>query len=240
MTEPSNPPPSSEPPSEATATPTTETGTPSVGRASLPVWYAAYGSNLLRARFLTYLQGGEIPNATDGRVQRGAQDTTAPSDDRPLELRHQLIFAHAARRWGQGGVAKLSLETSPAVTTHARAWRITAGQFDDVFAQENRQDEVAGIDVEQCLRDGRVDVWPTRYGTLLHVGTIDDEPVLTFTGATVSGDLRPAHLSYLRVMAAGLGEVRNWDLRTAAHYLAACPGNQGRLDPTDLAGQLED
>ncbi len=231
------PPPSTSAP---ITTPTSDSGTPSTGRANAPVWYAAYGSNLLRARFLTYLQGGTIPNATDGRLQRGAQDTAAPSDDRPLELRHQLVFAHAARRWGQGGVAKLSLEASPAVTTHARAWRITIGQFDDVFAQENRQDGPAGIDVEQCLRDGRLDIWPTRYGTILHVGTIDDEPVLTFTGTTAAGDLRPAHLSYLRVMAAGLGELRSWDLRTAAHYLAACPGNQGRLDAGELSRQLED
>lgn len=202
------------------------------------IWYASYGSNLLRERFLTYLTGGAIPRATDGRPQRGARDASHPTADRPFELNHRLLFAHSATRWGGGGVAKIALDRNDSVITQSRAWRISLRQLEDVFAQENRRARTDSIDLDRCVTDGRLDVWPSRYGTLLHVGAIGGEPVLTFTGVTSNDMLRPAHLSYLSVVAAGLAELRGWNMERAAHYLASCPGNQGAHDPMRLADAL--
>ncbi|MEZ5377366.1 MAG: hypothetical protein R2733_12745 [Acidimicrobiales bacterium] len=200
-----------------------------------PVWYASYGSNLLRQRFLAYLLGGAVPMSTSGDAQKGSRDSAMPTDDRPYVLRHQLLFAHSSQRWGGGGVAKLSLTSDPLVATQSRAWRITLGQMEDVFAQENRQPEPAAIDLEQLLAAGIVTPYPTWYGSLLHVGSIDGEPVLTFTGPTPDDVIAPAHASYLRVIADGLAELRGWDRATAADYLAACPGHVDHLDaPTIL------
>ncbi len=200
-----------------------------------PVWYASYGSNLLRRRFLAYLEGGVVPQSTSGDAQRGSRDRSAPTADQPFVLRHQLLFAHSAVRWGGGAVAKLALTPDPGVETQSRAWRITLGQMEDVFAQENRQTEVAPVDLPRLLADGCVTPYPTWYGSLLHVGSIDDEPVLTFTGPTPDDAVGPAHESYLRVIADGLAELRGWDRSAAAAYLAACPGHTGHID----AGVIE-
>ncbi len=202
-----------------------------------PVWYAAYGSNLLRARFLSYLVGGVVPNATDGGAQRGARHAAAPSGDRPFELPFPLLFAHSAARWGDGGVAKLGLDHDPTRPTAARAWRITLGQLEDVIAQENRLPAPPVVDLDRCCELGRIEVCAGRYGTLLSVGRIDDEPVLTFTGSTAPEELRCAHTSYLEVIADGLAEM-GWSTPDAARYLASCPGNHGELDPEHLARHL--
>lgn len=66
------------------------------------VWYAAYGSNLDRDRFLTYLGGGRPPGAT--RTYPGARDRRPPANDRPLLLPGALFFAWESPTWG-GGIA---------------------------------------------------------------------------------------------------------------------------------------
>ncbi len=205
-----------------------------------PVWYASYGSNLLRRRFLAYLEGGAVPRSTDGGLQRGSRDTSLPTADQPFELRHQLLFAHSAARWGDGAVAKLSLVPDPAVATQSRAWRITLGQLEDVFAQENRQIETAPLDLPALLEKGSQTTYPTWYGTMLAVGSIDDEPVLTFTGPTPTEVFGAAHVSYLRVIADGLAELRGWDTAQAASYLAACPGHLDTLDAAAIHAMLEE
>ena len=42
------------------------------------VWYASYGSNLNRARFMAYIEGGTVAG---NDVVYGCTDTTAPRDD---------------------------------------------------------------------------------------------------------------------------------------------------------------
>ena len=47
------------------------------------VWYVGYGSNLNRARFMTYIEGGSIPG--NDVVHEGCADPTPPVDDVALE-----------------------------------------------------------------------------------------------------------------------------------------------------------
>ncbi len=203
-----------------------------------PVWYASYGSNLLRQRFLAYLEGGAVPLSTTNAPQRGSRNPAPPSADQPYVLSHRLLFAHSAERWGGGAVAKLALQPDPNAVTQSRAWRINLGQMEDVFAQENRQHDVAPIDLDTLMVDGSVTPYATWYGSLLHVGTINNEPVLTFTGPTPDHAVGPAHSSYLRVIADGLAELRGWDRSEAAAYLAGCPGHLGHLDAGDIQRML--
>ena len=67
------------------------------------VWYASYGSNLLRRRFMTYIQGGTPEGAAEGQV--GCTDPTPPLDDRPVRIPHRLFFAGRSVKWENGGVA---------------------------------------------------------------------------------------------------------------------------------------
>ncbi|MEO7752218.1 MAG: histone deacetylase, partial [Terracoccus sp.] len=66
------------------------------------VWYAAYGSNLSRSRFVHYLSGGRPPGAS--RTYAGARDPRDPLGDVPLTLDGQVYFAWESPTWG-GGIA---------------------------------------------------------------------------------------------------------------------------------------
>ena len=188
------------------------------------VWYVSYGSNLLRARFLTYLTGGPIPGATDGQEQPGSRDRSLPLADSPVEIDRTLVFAKKSARWGGGGVAFLDPDERPATPTRGRAWNITCQQLEDVFRQENRQAEPVAIDLDQLVRDGYLDGYSSSYGRLLFLGSGQDGlPLVTLTGAARPTDTNPAHESYLGVMAEGLSEC--WDLSPAdaQRYLASLP-----------------
>lgn len=188
------------------------------------VWYVSYGSNLLRARFLTYLTGGPIPGATDGREQAGARDRSLPLADRPVEIDRTLVFAKQSARWGGGGVAFLDPEEQPASPTLGRAWNITRQQLEDVFRQENQQAESVTVDLDLLRQDGYLDGYSSSYGRLLFLGSSDDDlPLVTLTGAGRPTNPNPAHSSYLGVMSEGLGECWGLDQADAKRYLSSLP-----------------
>lgn len=176
------------------------------------IWYAAYGSNLWRERFLVYLTGGPIPRSTAGRIQAGGRDPAPPTADRGHELTHRLFFARSAPGWGGGGVAFLDPSPDTGPPTRVRLWSLTTTQFEDVYRQENGRDEPVPIDLDALADHGTLDTLDTWYGRLLHLGTADGDPIATFTcadPAAVGPERRP-HESYESVMTAGLREC--WDL----------------------------
>ncbi|MGF1600391.1 MAG: histone deacetylase [Acidimicrobiales bacterium] len=204
------------------------------------VWYAAYGSNLWQARFLTYLTGGPVPLAPSGRHQRGARDATPPRSASTITVPHRLFFARASAGWGGGGVAMLDPEPDPREATRCRLWLVSIQQFADVFAQENGHPDPIGIDVDELRRHRHADLHPGWYGRALHLGQgPGGHPVLTLTCPAAEREpLRAAHPSYLAVV--GLGLVEGWGLdeAAAARYLAERDGNRGSVDPSVLHHQL--
>ena len=242
-------------------------GAAAPGHDGTPVWYAAFGSNLATARFRTYLEGGPVPLA-GGRVQAGARDPSPPADDVATVLPHRLFFARSSRTWSGGGVAFLDPGPLPGPppagdriderATRCRLWLITVGQFADVFAQENGlpappsaaellaatrapagDTGATGDRGEPAPRPGPFhrERW---YGQVVPLGSgPGGHPVLTFTAPTPLPAARPAHLSYLQVVGAGLLEAGDLDPGRAAHYLAGRDGNRGVIDPEALAAELE-
>ena len=99
------------------------------------VWYASYGSNLLRARFLAYIRGGPPPGASF--VQVGCSDTTPPRHDRGVMILHHLYFAESSRNWEDAGIAFLDPGKDSSAKTLGRMYLITAQQFREVVLQEN-------------------------------------------------------------------------------------------------------
>ncbi len=186
------------------------------------VWYAAFGSNLYRARMAVYLTGGPVPNSTAGRVQAGSRDPVLPRDDRPIEIPHRLFFAGASSGWGGGGVAFLDPRPEPTAGTRGRAWLVTAEQFADVFAQENGLADPPPIDLDRLAAAGTVDAADSWYGRLIDLGAgPDGSPTVTFTCADVArpGARRPPHRSYREVMVWGLGQSWGLDPAAADRYL---------------------
>lgn len=201
------------------------------GRADL-VWYAAFGSNLWRDRFTTYLTGGPVPHSTPVRIQDGARDPSLPRADATMELPHRLFFTHSSRAWGGGGVAMLDPRPDATQRTMSRLWLITAGQFEDVFRQENGRSEPPTIDLDHVAEVGHLDVFDSWYGRIVHLGDGPEGlPIVTLTCADAEPlPLRPAHPSYLRVV--GLGLIEAWDLDpvAVADYLAGRDGNRGTIN----------
>ncbi len=189
------------------------------------VWYAAYGSNLCRDRFLRYLQGGPVPD-TGGVVQAGARDPAPPLADRPYEIDRLLYFAGASKTWNNGGVAYLDADNRSADPTLGRLWLITSQQFEDVYRQENRlavgwsADAGLGSSWSTLLAAGSANPTDGAYSQLLLLDHIDDAPVVTFTGARRHPEPNPPHDTYLAVIARGLHEAWRLDADDAKRYLA--------------------
>lgn len=211
------------------------------------VWYASYGSNLNRDRFLAYIRGGS-PEGSSVR-QPGARDRSEPAGDIPIRFDGRMHFAHSSGRWGSGGVAFMDVDHAG----HAlgRAYLITSEQFDDVVAQENGRSPSAAhsVPMSRVLLEQRdVVSQSSLYGTVLHVGDYQGAPVLTFTGSftardallEASGATEPSgqaalwsaaanspHGNYLRMVASGLEDTFGMTKAQQADYLRGCGGAEG-------------
>ncbi len=160
------------------------------------VWYVSYGSNLNRARFLAYLQGGRV--AGNDVVYRGCADTSPPVDDVALEVPHALYFAGwSARVWGGTSAAFTTLAARSA-STLARAYLITQQQFVEVVRQENaNRADVDDFDVklEGARQHGHTRMLPR--GTTPSSSTAANETALPWSvsqpqrGGGSSGAPRP-------------------------------------------------
>jgi len=101
------------------------------------VWYACYGSNFNKERFMEYI--------------RGCSDNTPPQEDRAIILGHPIYFAQQSSRWDNKGVA--FLDRQKAGKAYGRMYLITEQQFKEIHRQEglNWYNEIAGIGVAEGI-----------------------------------------------------------------------------------------
>jgi hypothetical protein len=184
------------------------------------VWYASYGSNLSRDRFLCYLQGGRPEGAT--RTYPGARDESHPAADAPFALPGQVFFGWHSPTW-DGGIAFYDAGSSGQAL--ARAYLITEGQFADVAAQEMHREPGSDLDLSTVLAERRHSVGPGRYESLHLVGEMGGHPVITFTSPD-DAELphNPPSEPYLAMVARGLRETHEQSEDELADYLLGCPG----------------
>jgi hypothetical protein len=201
------------------------------------VWYAAYGSNLLTERFLTYLRGGPVPGSGTGRVQQGARNPAAPRDDRPLRIDRVMLFGQESRTWGGGGVCFVDPSNVIAGDTLGRGWLVTAEQLADVWAQENGATAGPEIDVRRLRADGHLRSGQRWYPRLEYLGELDGAPVATITCEHTPSPNAGGE-QYLQVVGRGLMETWALDSAAAAQYLASRIGNDGQVDSDALAARL--
>ncbi len=201
------------------------------------IWYAAYGSNLLKDRFLTYLRGGEVPGS--GRHQHGARDGSDPVDDQPYRFDRPLGFGRESRGWGGRGVCFVDPDRTVPGDTLGRAWLITDEQLADVWAQENGTVDGPAIDVEALVTGGSLDLDLGRgwYRRLECLGSLDGHPVATITCDSMP-EPNAAGMAYLEVVGRGLIETWGMPAGEAADYLASRRGNVGQIDRSALEALL--
>ena len=202
----------------------------------MQVWYASYGSNLSRDRFLHYLGGGRPEGAS--RTYPGARDRTPPTDDRALTLPGEMFFAWESPTWG-GGIAFYDADS--AGPTLARAYLVSEQQFADVAAQEMHRRPGDDLDLAHVLAHSRHDLGPGRYEALHLVGELEGLPVLTFTTPEPLALQRNAPApAYLAMLVSGLREAHGLSDAEIVAYLAGRPGLGAEWDRARLDGLVSD
>lgn len=100
------------------------------------ILYAAYGSNLLKKRFMVYINGGEYRY----KVYDGCRNKTKPEEFGWMYVPHRLYFAKKSSLWGNGGIAFLNCKKEINSKYHAivRLWKILEEQFEDIHKQEGK------------------------------------------------------------------------------------------------------
>jgi hypothetical protein len=203
------------------------------------VWYAGYGSNLLRKRFDCYIKGGRPEGST--KTYPGCRDRTDPRADCPLTLRHEFFFADHSTAWN-GAVGFIRPVASNA-TTHARMYLVTYSQFNDVVRQENGKHVPGDIIVPPYERLSRGEHWEINgvrlYGRLIRTGIQDEHPILTFTATRDDFAVGPPSEAYVKMIVSGLEEtypcMRKSEIRD---YLGATVGIRDAIPGDVLAAWI--
>lgn len=215
------------------------------------VWYASYGSNLHRDRFMNYIEGGSPEGSS--RIYDGCEDPTPPTDDIPIRFSgSRPHFALTSRVW-RGGIAFIDQQPKDATAQGlGRAYNVSIDQFDGVVAQENggSSKEARPVPLDEALTEGRSVTGTGSYETIMHIGDYQGAPVLTFTAPFTTqeavtktgyiervapGGKTPVRMpvmtnkpsaAYLRMIGGGLNETFGMDETQQADYLRGCPGGE--------------
>lgn len=176
------------------------------------------------------------------RNYSGFRNSRPPRRTRPLMLPGSVYFGGESGVWG-GGMAFYAPE-APAGwprTAAARGYLLTAGQFADLVAQEMHRPAHGDLDLSRVLRDGRDELGPGRYETLVHLGDLDGHPILTCTapGDPAIVELRAPSARYLGMIASGLHRTFDWPATRVSEYLTALPGIEGVWDRDELEAVIE-
>jgi hypothetical protein len=200
------------------------------------VWYVSYGSNLCRARFMTYITGGSLPG--NSMVHKGCDNREPPREDVALRLPHSLYFAGASERaWGGTSAGFVTLEKSKP-SAFARAYLITQEQFSQVMMQENAHGEwtdAITIDLDRARREGHYPLVSSGfYAEVIFCGERNGHPMLSFTASADRTDFGKPSFAYVKVIASGLREAHGLSQDAIEEYLINTPGISGEWSKDDL------
>lgn len=198
------------------------------------VWYASYGSNINRDRFLCYIRGGQPLGSTVTEV--GCKDSSLPIAEELFTIPYPLYFAKNAGRWGSMGVAFIDSEQKRNTVTYSKKYLITTDQFLDVLKQENSGIEI-DLHLQKVKSEGsytfRKQAW---YGTILYLGEDKGYPIYTFTAPWTMNEIsanKPSH-EYLQTIITGLKEYHPGEV--IYQYFADKPGIKDFYTDKELAG----
>jgi len=172
----------------------------------LQVWYACYGSNLSRERFMCYIKGGR-PEFSQ-QLYEGCTDPSPPLREEPYSIPHRIYFGEKSSIWENKGVAFIYPGSDPDQKTRSRRYLITSDQFIQITRQENGRDptdRTFSIDLQMCQERGHMKVGTSWYSMVLYLGVEDDIPIFTFTSPEIRKENQPGE-NYLNTIRNGLRE----------------------------------
>ncbi|KAL7161222.1 hypothetical protein ACSBR2_041803 [Camellia fascicularis] len=203
--------------------------------SKIDVWYASYGSNMWKSRFLCYIEGGQVEGMKN--PCSGSLDKRPPKEIIWKTVPHRLFFGRDhTKTWGPGGVAFLDPESNSQDKAYLCIYRITLEQFNDVLLQEN----VPGYDMSSPLFDltdldsvMKNQYFPVEaleggwYYNVVHMGNENGIPILTMT-CTISDvenfksgkfPLSAPAKGYVNILVRGLEEGKQLSEEEAMAYI---------------------
>lgn len=170
------------------------------------VWYACYGSNISKERFMKYIEGNKLSNREICRS--GCSDKTPPREEKPYIFNNPIYFSNNSSTWDNKGVA--FLDTNKKGKSYGKMYLITKEQFEEIKMQE-----------------GNSSNW---YGRTLDLESIDGIPVKTITKAERTDDVMPSS-RYLNIIKTGIHETYpEMSLLDIDAYLMKCYLNEGHIN----------
>ncbi|WRX17370.1 Histone deacetylase domain - like 3 [Theobroma cacao] len=156
------------------------------------IWYATFGSNMWKSRFLCYIEGGQVEGMK--KSCSGSMDRNPPKDILWKTCPHSLFFGRDfTQTWGPGGVAFLHPQSNSHNKTYMCLYRITLEQFNDVLLQENVPDHDLSSPLfdlnalNSIPNEGSFSVEAVKvlqrgwYHSVVYLGKENDIPILTMT-----------------------------------------------------------
>ena len=186
------------------------------------VWYASYGSNLLRERFMCYIKGGRPEGSTS--TYKGCSNKEPPIGDKRITIPHELYFAKESDIWENKGVAFIRSTKDHHAQTLGRMYLITRKQFTQVVRQENSRgskDTSIQIDFETAVKNGESLIPPCWYGRIIFLGNEDGYPIFTFTARWEYDEIipNPPGEEYRGIIEKGLKEAYGMSDEEITAYL---------------------
>lgn len=191
------------------------------------VWYACYGSNLLKERFSCYIGGGRPANAK--RVYPGCSNKTLPEKSKGITINGELYFAKSSKTWSGGGAGFIKSDFDKNIKTRGRMYLITQQQFVDLVQQEIKFEGDFDIDLQQVIKNRSLDMknnsW---YGKIIYLGEDEDCPIFTFTNEDyLKNEINSPHEFYLKIIIDGLKETYQMSDAEIETYLKTKEGIKG-------------
>jgi hypothetical protein len=202
------------------------------------VWYASYGSNLLKERFMCYIRGGRPEGTT--KNYRGCSDTALPTNDKQINIPHELYFSKQSAIWENKGVAFIRSTRDDRKMTMGRMYLINIQQFVEIVRQENAlepNDDSINIDIRSTIANGGSIITGNWYSRIIYLGTENEYPILSFTGSWSDHERVPnaPGLRYLSVISKGIKQTYNKTDHEIIDYLLNSEGITGRITRETLA-----
>jgi hypothetical protein len=179
------------------------------------VWYAGYGSNLNRQRFLCYIEGGTPLFGT--QPNSGCTDKILPLDNRFILIPYRLYFAWPndmpdSKNWGKGGVAFLDPQKAIEENefSFVRIWKITSEQYEEIRDQEGK----------------------VLYDKEINIGELDGISIKTMTHSTML-DIQKPSATYLKTIMFGIQE-SGLNITDSINYLKTKEGIAGHISDEEL------
>ena len=197
------------------------------------VWYASYGSNINKERFLCYIKGG-TPIGSSKR-EMGCRDQSLPKKEKSFRLPHQLYFAKESRRWQKQGVAFIDLAQHESFKTYSKMYLVTKEQFFDIVSQENSMNHFE-VDLDDVIKNGTQVIRDAWYGNLLYIDTEDGYPIFTFSSPFRfdSSETNKPSDAYFKTIIIGLKNEIGLTTEQVYHYFSEVPGIKTNFSKEEL------